>query len=242
MGSVTRRTLSAVLVAAPALAAAVALPGAAATAFPNAAQQAGETKVSAGDLKFTPPEVTVAAGSKVTWTNTDGIPHTVTGGNGTEDPASPMKGDVAARGATYSVTFTAPGTYPYYCKPHVGAGMKGTITVTAGGAATPTATATVSAPAASSAPPASATASATVGAPQQGAGAPTEEPHEEGEEGHDEIPGVKGNKTLESIEAERAAQSGAVSGFRFFAAVATAFLFILGAAVLFSTRPRRAGR
>ena len=240
MGSVTRRTL-AVLLAAPALAAAVVLPGAAATAFPYVPAQAGETKVATtADFKFNPAEVTVPAGSKVTWTNADGTPHTVTGGDGAEDPNSPIKGELNTQGATYSVTFATPGTYKYYCKPHVGLGMKGTVVVTGAGATTPAATAT-SAPAASSAPPASASASATVGAPQEGAGAPTESAGE-GEEGHDEIPGIKGNKTLESIEAERAAQSGAVSGFRFFAAVATAFLVILCAAVLFSTRPRRAGR
>jgi acyl carrier protein len=45
MGSVTRRTLAAVLVAAPAVAAVVALPGAVATAFPNGLAQAGGAQV-----------------------------------------------------------------------------------------------------------------------------------------------------------------------------------------------------
>lgn len=241
MGSVTRRTLAAVLVAAPALAAAAALPGSA-TAFPYApAQQGGEAKVgTTNDFKFDPVDITVAAGTKVTWTNTGGGYHTVTGGDGVKDPSSPMQGVIAAQGDTYSATFPTAGTFKYYCEPHLSLGMVGTVTVTAGGAPAVTATAPASAPAASSAPPASASASATVGAPQQGAGAPTNAP--EGAEGGEEAPGIAGNKTLESIEAQRAAHEGAVSGFRFFAAVATAFLVILGAAVLFSTRPRRAGR
>ncbi|HEV2890159.1 MAG TPA: plastocyanin/azurin family copper-binding protein [Frankiaceae bacterium] len=228
------------LVALPAVAAIVTLPGAVATARPYAPAQAGETKVSTlPGNKFDPAEITVAAGSKVTWQNTDGGFHTVTGGEGPQqDPASPLNGQLSAMGATYSVTFDKPGTYPYFCQPHVSLGMKGKVIVTAGGPATTTASASAP-PAASSAPPASASASATVGAPQQGAGAPTNAPAGEGEE---EIPGVTGNKTLEMIEAAREEQKGAVSGFRFFAAVATAFLFILGAAVMFSTRPRRAGR
>ena len=242
MGPVTRRTLAALLVAVPAVTASVTLPGVA-TAFPAVATQAGGASVeTTADNKFSPVELTVAAGTKITWTMPQASYHTVTGGDGTPDQSSPIgRGVLDAQGKTYSVTISEPGTYAYFCEPHVGQGMKGTVVVTAGGAAATTApAAATSAPAASSAPPASASASATVGAPQAGAGAPTAEP--EGEGGHDEIPGVAGNDTLEAIEEQRAAQQGAVSGFRFFAAVATAFLFILGAAVMFSTRPRRAGR
>jgi plastocyanin len=245
MGSVTRRTLATLAVAVPAAALNVALAGTAATAFPNTPAQAAETKVgTTNDFKFNPAEITVAAGGKVTWTNTGGGYHTVTGGDGAADPASPINGQIPSQGNTYSVTFKDPGTYKYFCAPHASLGMKGTVIVTAGGApAAPTTSA--SAPAASSAPPASASASASVGAPQQGAGAPTNDPDTggEGKEGGEEhAPGIDGNPTLEKIAEERAEMKSALSGFRFFAAVATAFLFILGAAVLFSTRPRRAGR
>jgi plastocyanin len=34
-----------------------------------------------------------------------------------------------APGETYSVTLKTPGTYGYYCEPHQGGGMVGTITV-----------------------------------------------------------------------------------------------------------------
>lgn len=230
MGFASRRTFAALLVAVP-VAALVALPGAAA--------QAADGKVSAtAQLKFDPAELTVAAGTKVTWTNVGGTYHTVTGGDGTADPASPINGQLPSDGATYSVTFDKPGTYKYFCSPHVASGMKGTIVVTgtaAGGGTSASATPTTGG--GSSAPPASASASATVGAPQPGAGAPTAEPSE-----GEQAPGIAGNKTLKSIEEERAAQHGAVSGFRFFTMVAVAFLVILGAAVMFSTRPRRAGR
>ena len=34
-----------------------------------------------------------------------------------------------AAGNVYVFPFTTKGTYPYFCRPHVGAGMTGTITV-----------------------------------------------------------------------------------------------------------------
>lgn len=36
---------------------------------------------------------------------------------------------VANTGNVYMFTFTTKGTYPYFCRPHAGAGMTGTITV-----------------------------------------------------------------------------------------------------------------
>ena len=236
MGLASRRTFAALLVAVPVAAACVTLSGTA-TAAPG---QAADGKVSATDkFKFEPGSLTVPAGSKVTWTNTGGGYHTVTGGDGTADASSPINGQLPSTGTTYVVTFDKPGTYAYFCQPHVSLGMKGTIVVTAagggdGGSPSATVAPTTGGP---SAPPASASASATVGAPQEGVGAPTAEPSEgEG------VPGIAGNKTLEAIEKERASLHGPVSGFRTFTEVAVALLVILGAAVLFSTRPRRAGR
>jgi len=227
MGLASRRTFAALLVAVP-VAALVALPGA-------VAAQAADGKVSAtSQLKFDPAELTVAAGTKVTWTNVGGTYHTVTGGDGTADSSSPINGTLPSDGSTYSVTFDKPGTYKYFCSPHVASGMKGTIVVTAaaGGGTSATAAPSATTAPATSAP--AATASATAGASEEAA--PTAEASEEG------VPGVAGNKTLKSIEDERAAQHGAVSGFRNFTMVAVGLLVILCAAVMFSTRPRRAGR
>jgi plastocyanin len=240
MGLAPRRTArAALLTAVPVVLGGLAL--APALAAPRGTAQAKTAAVSAtAAFKFEPASVQVAVGGKVTFTNTGGGFHTVTGGDGTPDPASPIGDhDLGATGATISVTFAKAGTYAYFCKPHVSLGMKGEVVVGAGGPAATTAPATASASPTSeaSAPPASGTASASVGAPQPGAGAPTAEAS-----AGEEVPGVAGNKTLEEIEAERASYHGAVSGFRFFTLVAIAFLVILGAAVLFSTRPRRAGR
>ena len=59
---------------------------------------------------FDAPEVTVPVGTAITWTNTSDRPHTVTDRGGTFDtqPIDP--------GATGKVTFTAPGTYAYFCR------------------------------------------------------------------------------------------------------------------------------
>ena len=77
---------------------------------------------------FEPSMLTIKVGDTVRW-EWEASGHTVTSGasctaNGTFD--SGLRND----GATYSHTFTAPGTYPYHCVPHCGMGMTGTVVVT----------------------------------------------------------------------------------------------------------------
>lgn len=85
----------------------------------SAASQA----VSIGDGFFGPAELTVSVGDTVTWTNTDDSPHTVTAADGAFDSGN------LESGATFSFTFTEPGTYTYVCQYHDE--MMATITVTA---------------------------------------------------------------------------------------------------------------
>ena len=78
--------------------------------------------------------MSVAAGTTVTWKNADAEPHTVTADDGSYDSGS------LAPGATYTHTFTRPGTYTYYCKFHGGPGgigMAGNVTVMGNGVANP---------------------------------------------------------------------------------------------------------
>jgi plastocyanin len=89
----------------------------------------GNTVAATATNKFEPAEISVKAGTKVVWNNQGGF-HTVTGGDGQPDPASPMNGTLSNPGQTYEVTFDKPGTYPYFCQPHLSLGMKGTVTVT----------------------------------------------------------------------------------------------------------------
>jgi plastocyanin len=93
---------------------------------------------------FDPDTLTVAPGTKITWTNDGDEPHTVTaysdevpegeyfasGDLPDEDAAreSVSKGFVQV-GETYSVTLDTPGTYAYFCIPHENHGMTGEIVV-----------------------------------------------------------------------------------------------------------------
>ena len=80
--------------------------------------------VSIDNFTFTPQTLTVKAGTTVTWTNKDDIPHGVAAtGNAFKRSAAMDTDD------SYSFTFTTPGTYQYFCyiHPH----MTGTIVVEA---------------------------------------------------------------------------------------------------------------
>ncbi|HEX2960521.1 MAG: plastocyanin/azurin family copper-binding protein [Bacteroidota bacterium] len=87
----------------------------------------GTYKVTIQNMSFSPSAITVPAGSVVTWTNMDGMAHTVTSGT----PGSPDNkfdsGNMNTN-AVYSFTFSAKGTYPYYCRYHSST-MHGTVTV-----------------------------------------------------------------------------------------------------------------
>ena len=70
---------------------------------------------------FTPATLTVSVGTKITWTNKDGMAHTVTSNTGVFDSGNMVNN------AVYSYTFTSAGTYPYVCTLHPG--MTGSIVV-----------------------------------------------------------------------------------------------------------------
>ena len=71
--------------------------------------------------------MTIKAGTTVTWTNRDDIPHTVA----SKDRL--FKSKVMDTDESYSFTFTTPGEYSYFCSLHPH--MTGTIVVEAGSAA-----------------------------------------------------------------------------------------------------------
>jgi amicyanin len=91
------------------------------------AARAADASVQIADMAFAADDVTVSVGDTVTWTNMDPMVHTVTSTTGDFD-----SGDLG-EGESYSVTFTAPGTYAYLCTPHPF--MTGTVTVVAAAAA-----------------------------------------------------------------------------------------------------------
>jgi plastocyanin len=71
--------------------------------------------------QYMPSTLTVPVGTKVTWTNKEGNIHTVTSNDGLFDSG------ILGFGQTFSYTFTARGTFNYYCIPHEG--MTGQIIV-----------------------------------------------------------------------------------------------------------------
>jgi amicyanin len=94
----------------------------AALAFAGAASigRADETKVTIDNFTFNPQTLTVKAGTTVTWTNQDDIPHTIA-----NPPA--FRSKALDTEQSYSFTFTTPGTYKYFCSLHPH--MTGTIVV-----------------------------------------------------------------------------------------------------------------
>jgi plastocyanin len=89
----------------------------------TAATKADAPQVTIDNFAFTPAEITVSAGTTVTWLNRDDIPHTIT------DAADPraFKSAPLDTGDSFSHMFAAPGTYHYFCSLH--AHMQGTIVV-----------------------------------------------------------------------------------------------------------------
>ncbi|MGK4585440.1 cupredoxin domain-containing protein [Kitasatospora sp. HPMI-4] len=76
---------------------------------------AAANAVTIKNFAFSPATLTVKAGTKVTWTNTDPDAHTVTSKQGS---GGPLQSPALATNDTYSYTFDKPGTYPYFCTIH----------------------------------------------------------------------------------------------------------------------------
>ncbi len=82
----------------------------------NPAQQGapvtGVTQVNMQNFAYQPANMQVRAGTTVTWTNQDNVPHSVTFKNGMKDSG------LLFQGQSFSYTFNTPGTYQYYCTVH----------------------------------------------------------------------------------------------------------------------------
>ncbi|HET6970582.1 MAG TPA: cupredoxin family copper-binding protein [Phenylobacterium sp.] len=69
--------------------------------------------VKIGNFTFNAPVITVTPGTTVTWVNEDDIPHTVVA-----DDKKTFRSKVLDSGESFSFTFTAAGTYGYFCSIH----------------------------------------------------------------------------------------------------------------------------
>jgi len=103
----------------------------AAALAPKAATPAGTTAVEIKNYAYSPAALTVAVGTKVTWTNYDTAPHTVTVDKGPVKFNSPT----LQKGDSFTYTFTAAGSYSYYCAVHPD--MVASVTVTGSATSTP---------------------------------------------------------------------------------------------------------
>jgi plastocyanin len=74
-----------------------------------------------GNRAFSPDDITVAAGTTVTWTNTDSVAHTSTSN------VDGWNSGIVGPSAQFSFTFPTAGTFEYHCAIHPG--MVGTVTV-----------------------------------------------------------------------------------------------------------------
>jgi plastocyanin len=110
------------------------------TTAPTTAQSAAATESAAasegaatGDtvrlsgFAFEPAELTVAAGTEVSFVNADSTTHTVTEGEDGTAVDDPIIDEELAQNASTSVTFDEPGTYQITCRIHPS--MQMTITV-----------------------------------------------------------------------------------------------------------------
>ena len=87
-----------------------------------------------GQLVFVPDEIKVKVGDSVTWTGNKGLPHNVVFDeenvpDGVDAEALSHADNVGDEGEKVTTKFTKAGTYGYYCEPHRGAGMNGTVIV-----------------------------------------------------------------------------------------------------------------
>jgi plastocyanin len=75
-----------------------------------------------GSPNFDPDTITVKKGDKVTVTNKDTVPHTVTSGKGPSDPNNAKEFDTsiieAGKTADIQTTSLTPGEHPFFCSVH----------------------------------------------------------------------------------------------------------------------------
>jgi plastocyanin len=73
---------------------------------------AAKVEVKIDNFNFSPPVLTVKAGTQITWTNADDIPHTVV------SESQAFKSKVLATGEKFTFTAAKAGTYSYSCSIH----------------------------------------------------------------------------------------------------------------------------
>ena len=129
----------ALLVVAVAAAASPAAPTTAPAPHASRASDATVTIRMTDGLQFRPARVSVRRGTRVTWKNVGSVAHTITSIRAKATNKAYARVPAGARawdsgfvggGRSYSRVLRIPGVYRYFCIPHEGAKMIGTIVVT----------------------------------------------------------------------------------------------------------------
>lgn len=88
----------------------------------NEASEVKHYTIEMNNFKFVNNDITVEAGSKITFANKDATKHDAVADDGS------FEIDLLGQGEFATITLDKPGVYTYYCTPHISF-MKGTITV-----------------------------------------------------------------------------------------------------------------
>jgi plastocyanin len=99
----------------------------AASASQPAASETADVRVRIRNSAYDPTELTIPAGTEVTFLNADGFTHTVTEGTDGVAVDDPLVDEEIEQNGSVSVTFDEPGTYNITCTIH--SSMNITITV-----------------------------------------------------------------------------------------------------------------
>ncbi len=84
----------------------------AAATFAARSAPATDAEVDIDQFTFLPQRITVKAGTTVTWSNEDDVPHTIV------SSSKVFKSKALDTADKFSFTFTTPGTYDYFCSVH----------------------------------------------------------------------------------------------------------------------------
>jgi plastocyanin len=85
--------------------------------------RAADATITIDNFTFTPAQIRVAPGTKVTWVNNDDIPHLIVDAT---DPRA-MKSPPLDTDNLFSFVYAKAGNYPYFCGLHPQ--MRGTVIV-----------------------------------------------------------------------------------------------------------------
>jgi Icc protein len=78
----------------------------------SGAEKPGANEVFIDNFSFSPANITVSVGTKITWTNKDDVPHNVVSNDGS------FSSKALDTDEKFSFTFDKAGSYDYYCSIH----------------------------------------------------------------------------------------------------------------------------